>query len=735
MEDIRNLVLSPFHDTVAKAKKAVENATTKNDQAMVKAAQSLVTNGERAVKRLEPVCQRGWDEYGVAFVDALKENDEISSFREKMHEMLWDLDDCIEGDTFDPQVFTQLQGIIRTAALRTSDIIVRMRLTPRVPGSVTDGSQADDRQSEPPSRPSINPWAESLPDNFSEEASERRPRVDLGDDNDPGQPRADSPTLERTLPLRIRPRTPSHRQELIESQAASYRGSNSDGHASRYSQASTSSPHTRNSVISPVTEEPYASPITPHSRPESFNHQWPVGARIQQPGLELAPPFHLDDGLIPVPPAYEERDGQGIETVSSSSAQGVDKSCTITPDSSFHRLKGFCDGATEVLRGNLGVKKMRQQTGGLLGMGVTTTARCKHCMFELDWGLVEADLERDPRATYKTAGVGFRMRFLSKSHLPAKRGVDDELYACVFCVQTGVTTHMADATVFFSQKQLFAHLARHPRPLPPVAGMVVIEAPDVPPEHANAFDLHFSGPPAPRSSMAEMTAEQLNRAPTAVATQTFRELNGSLRLPPDRAATVQFAAGARIVGIEFPVRYQGEWAVGWADHVRAVFPMDHVKLVVPPEAENHLSAADQVAGGHHGGSSRTGVARWKRRGGDSKDGWLKFDKGEAITGITFSSQDHWCWAGYNQRGKWGFFPQAFLEPSSIVDNSGPASPTSPVAGGNVSLHSIEGVRGGEGLFSRFSRRRRDSRRTGSGTARPMSRPGPLPEDGPGPSIY
>lgn len=111
--------------------------------------------------------------------------------------------------------------------------------------------------------------------------------------------------------------------------------------------------------------------------------------------------------------------------------------------------------------------------------------------------------------------------------------------------------------------------------------------------------------------------------PTAVATDTFRQSNNTLRHPPDNHPVLQFAAGARIVGIEFPGKYGGEWAIGWADNVRAAFPIDCVKFMPPDQSQIRMQAR----------SNLRAVARWKRSPKDKDSQWLKFDKGEAITGI------------------------------------------------------------------------------------------------------
>lgn len=67
-----DLVITPFRDIVAQGRSAVENAG--DDKSMVKAAQSLIEEGERALNKIDPLCRRYLDEYGFKFVEALKEN-------------------------------------------------------------------------------------------------------------------------------------------------------------------------------------------------------------------------------------------------------------------------------------------------------------------------------------------------------------------------------------------------------------------------------------------------------------------------------------------------------------------------------------------------------------------------------------------------------------------------------------------------------------------------------------
>lgn len=74
---LEHLVLSPFRETVEKARTALRNAEAAEDDAtrsMQRAAKGLLGKGERALKKIEPLCERLLDEYGVNFVDAVKEN-------------------------------------------------------------------------------------------------------------------------------------------------------------------------------------------------------------------------------------------------------------------------------------------------------------------------------------------------------------------------------------------------------------------------------------------------------------------------------------------------------------------------------------------------------------------------------------------------------------------------------------------------------------------------------------
>lgn len=76
MDDIADFVLTPFREIVEKGQTAVENAG--DTQPMLKASQSLVKEGERALKKIEPLCKKHLEEYGSNFLEAIKENGKLS---------------------------------------------------------------------------------------------------------------------------------------------------------------------------------------------------------------------------------------------------------------------------------------------------------------------------------------------------------------------------------------------------------------------------------------------------------------------------------------------------------------------------------------------------------------------------------------------------------------------------------------------------------------------------------
>ncbi|KAK2595302.1 hypothetical protein QQS21_006958 [Conoideocrella luteorostrata] len=396
---------------------------------------------------------------------------------------------------------------------------------------------------------------------------------------------------------------------------------------------------------------PLPTPPTRHDSLVANNRSLSSRSETSKPksqtGLEVVPPkanAEIDrEGLIPV------------ETESSIEKPDVtwsEKDCTIGPSSSFYQYKGFCEGAKEVIRGDIGVKKTKKPGFST----ATTVARCTGCLFELDFTQIEYDVNKEDKGNFHKSGINYRLRFLQKSHLPAKR-VDDVLYACVFCVQSGRTLDECDATVFTNSKALFNHLTHHPRPLPKIPGIAVVEGENMPDNLRNDYDIQLKNPPA--AHPAQLNLSQISQKATGVSRDQSRRLYGQ-RLLFDRSPALEICHGARLSGIDWPEKYNGEWIFAWHDGICASVPADIIKLNPPPSEDIRMVNSSFIRA----------KSRWKfqqKEKEKDKSFWLKFDKNESITNISYPNPEFWCWSGTNSKGKWGIFPKVFLEPNTIQE--------------------------------------------------------------------
>ena len=79
-EDIELLLLGPFREIAEQGRRAMLNgaaAEPEKAQAMKKLGNALLKEGERAVKRMEPLCQRHHEKCGSCFVDILKDEGRV----------------------------------------------------------------------------------------------------------------------------------------------------------------------------------------------------------------------------------------------------------------------------------------------------------------------------------------------------------------------------------------------------------------------------------------------------------------------------------------------------------------------------------------------------------------------------------------------------------------------------------------------------------------------------------
>ncbi len=267
-------------------------------------------------------------------------------------------------------------------------------------------------------------------------------------------------------------------------------------------------------------------------------------------------------------------------------------------------------------------------------------------------------------ANFHKFGVRFRVRLLYKSHISnavINQRQAESSYGCLFCVQTSSTVREGDATVFTSADALLLHLARHPQPLPEMPGVTVLYgsgiANDAP--LAYDFDLHFPGPP-----LQSPVPPTVSRSAVATAVREHEQRYGSKKLPRPsgyRGDMLEFLAGARIVGLTFPVDLDGKWCTGWHDGRSGLFSARAVEI--EPPRQNEIPMEENSSSG----MKVTTRWRWKPTktdGGDDKaqSVWLDFEKGEIVSNVRCLYADHWCWSGYNSKGRYGVFPQVAHHP-------------------------------------------------------------------------
>ncbi|KAG6027990.1 hypothetical protein E4U41_000799 [Claviceps citrina] len=830
MDTVDELAVKPFREVVEKGKLAMGNAGDSPD--MWKEAHRLVKVGERGLNRIESSCRKLYNEYGNSFILALKENEEITEYREKLTDLLWDFEDYIEADTFEAAKFQELQRLDREAAPKVYNILITMKLevpnhffshlsppssphphrldslvsepTPRHPfgqasstrgsmlgsqddaRSVADSPHLDDATAQlrnlmsddhspgtqsqvsdvqgtsiplpfpfeklmqiPPRPPSLDPWdpqstpgcQETETDADNSVAVNRRPTIHAPES--PVDPAISpmSPSVRHPVPTNA---PQLHNgvvsiwdQDTDENSDYRYSGASAQSHGTNatsqttQSRAPTLSPTIPEKAPRRMSKQTYSlqqlqvrpslppppppkdseefatnrvedmdrqyqatrqlqgnkstsllPPPPPSRQPPSLNrHKSDAGTTHQtlnswsgtstprtQPGLEVAVTVPIEDpdhGLIPV---------DTEDSIVKPAAGLSSNDCAFGPKSTFRRYKGFCEGAKEVIRGEIGVKKTKKPGFA----GAATVARCTGCFYELAFSQIESDVNKEgvclyglldadqndgklthwavDRGNFHRSGINYRLRFLQKSHLPAKR-VDDVLYACVFCVQAGQTIDQCDATVFPTSMALFTHLTRHPRPLPEVPGIVVVDGDSMPAHLRNDYDIQFLKPP--EAHPAQLNLSQICGRPTGVARDQSRRLYGQ-RLPFDRSPALELCHGARVVGIEWPEKYNGEWIFAWHDGIHASAPADIITLDAPPSEDIKIVDSSLVRA----------KSRWKfhqKEKEKEQSLWLKFDRDEPITNISYVDAEFWCWSGTNSKGKWGIFPKVFLEPSTIQE--------------------------------------------------------------------
>ncbi|KJR84325.1 uncharacterized protein SPSK_08383 [Sporothrix schenckii 1099-18] len=488
---------------------------------------------------------------------------------------------------------------------------------------------------------------------------------------------------------------------------------------------------TRRSSIAtqPQTQPHSRPPATPETILDHDLHDLPSPSGMASPNLPPSIPSGMsdkvfDNGLMVVD---EEKDKDKAKAGAASAAGDNadvpltrefvrEADCSIGPKSTFEMMGGFCKGADLYRSGGhwQGIK----QTGGYVANKQASIGRCVGCSYAHNYEEVRLDMEKKPEATFtKAGGARFRLRLLYKSHIAtaiSSQRQAESHYACIFCVHAGATVREGDATVFTTPDHLLLHLARHPQPLPLVPGVTVLYGTDYQPASAssvstasssdpdtNNFDLHLVNPPLPTP-----VPPSVGQAPVATATREHLQRWGAKKLarPPNYGGDMlHFLAGARVVGVMFPEKWEGKWCMGWHDGFVGAFPAKAALMEPPRPSEIPMASSDS-------GMSVTTRWKWKpheekdkdkdgkkqKGSGDSSSSvlnaggeaslWLSFDKGETISNVKCLYADHWCWAGTNSKGRFGVFPQSHILTKTLQQES--LAPLRPIKTGGWSAKSI-----------------------------------------------
>ncbi|KAK0726643.1 hypothetical protein B0T21DRAFT_385829 [Apiosordaria backusii] len=660
--DAEELLIRPFRDVVAVGTTAVTNAASlgphRADDAdrMSRAAQALVREGERALKKLQPVWDDQVQKLGDLFKRMITQQASIEKRRLVLEELLWDFDDVTHPDEFDVERYSALQTATKALALDIVETAKRLKPTMIAAPEIPEGGfpplpplpvHRFESRAGQVSRPTSA--ASSRPRAYSKQGISNRKQG--GELTPPDSPDCATP--------------------VAQFQDFSINDSVKRSSLTSESCPSPSTIRTAPSLLSKSSSLTSSSALlgTPES---TSNHPDASSTKFSfsEAALTLLPPPALDTGVEDETYSVGSKRRQGstlTEHRKSSRANPRSEDCSIGPDSTYHKLKGLCKGAVRFRKdGHWGSIKMTTEYGGggggagdmmrasdaivPLQYEVTKVAGCGECGYAHDLDAVELDKSRKPEAIIPSeSGARYRLRLLFKSHLGkgASGGSADDYYACLWCVSAAVTVRESDATVFRSAEDLLHHLARHPQPLPQIPGVTVCYGHE--PEHPE-FDLHL-----PDGSVPVPMPDNVTRLATAIATKDHfrRHGRGRLEKPPRYdGEMLEFMEGARIMGVMFPEKWEGKWCLGRHDGMFGAFPSKVIELRAPQESEVPV-------GGESGMNVTT---RWKwtppKSGGVA---WVAFGKGEVITNVQCLYADYWCWYGTNSKGKTGVFPQSHVD--------------------------------------------------------------------------
>ncbi|RSM05388.1 hypothetical protein CDV31_009626 [Fusarium ambrosium] len=779
-----HVLLRPFNDVTKWAKCAISQADGSfggDDYQQIplnRSSQSLLREGERALRRLTPLLDKPSPQLSDFLRDlALRNNDVVSQVR-SIDILLYDFEDFIEPQTFDKAKFDELQAATKELAITLVERITRFTTKsaldlpsppsqfpplpplPPLPDIPRPGSQLSSRPSTSLStsgpgfgrtqrRPSLTRGGEQR-DEYR--VPPPRPPRPAGYFASPSPISPSSLSSPNSLPFSNQPTVPEREKATYDYvQAHQRQMSNSESIAIGLQGLDIRAMTPPSSVALSPRSTSYQSSVNPSARGSSgygyedtpppsvtadlaSEQDWASAASDHQPSaiprnLGSLPP-HLEGRATRFGEYQDSKqyayatevsaehhrssivtqgsgpsirsDGSGGSGVRAASiASGVTNKtdsmsvkglqsprilpCDIGPDSSISMLGGFCKGARAFAAGGPG-QAIRKVGGAsdstarageqyspemLFGSMLATsteayaepTAQCVSCEYKTPYSHLLQDMDQDPLASQQSRGIVYRSRFLYKSHI-AVRNINSIYFGCLFCDKAKSTMREGDATVFQTVDLLLRHISRHPRPLPHIPGVVVAyEETEINTRGRQDYDLFFpnSAPPTPYVGFPAAEADRIACLPVARANKDhIRRRNEKPQARPDSVSEVlQFMAGARIVGVEFPEKWGGKWCQGWHDGAFGTFPSKIIDLELP----QHVNPASLPR------SPRTGVAKWKFGAKSRRAGWLTFGKGDTIYNLAWEDPHAWFWSGSDANGEYGIFPKSHISIESVQDGS------------------------------------------------------------------
>ncbi|KAH9904086.1 hypothetical protein F4778DRAFT_780768 [Xylariomycetidae sp. FL2044] len=132
---VEDLVFQPFKEVIERGKEATANAEANisDDYAkpvsdMMRSARALVKEGERAFRRLMPLWMALVEKYGDDFTEALRPNIAILESQRLLDDLLYDLEDFVQVETFTCEKFSAVKAASKAFGLTLLETIIRIRI-------------------------------------------------------------------------------------------------------------------------------------------------------------------------------------------------------------------------------------------------------------------------------------------------------------------------------------------------------------------------------------------------------------------------------------------------------------------------------------------------------------------------------------------------------------------------------------------------------------------------------